>query len=126
VAASGPVTSSPDWLAASRRTATRQNAPAGPVMAESAPDGPNRHRVLPSGAVSSQRTSAAGWPAPAKAYGSVRCASQAMCRSRSVSGKAMPSGPVMSSPCAQCSASRVVASVAGFSGASTQGSAARP
>ena len=42
----------------------------------------------------------------------------------------MPSGPVMSRPCAQCSASRVVASVAGFTGPATHssgwsGSAAR-
>ena len=42
----------------------------------------------------------------------------------------MPSGPVISSPCAQCSASRVVASVAGFTGPVTHstgwsGSAAR-
>ncbi len=64
------------------------------------------------------------------AYGSVRCASQAICRSRSVSGKSMPSGPVTSRPCAQCSASRVVASVAGFTGPATHvsgccGSAAR-
>ena len=47
-----------------------------------------------------------------------------------MSGKAMPSGSVMSRPCAQCSASRVVASVAGLSGASAHckrrsGSAAR-
>ena len=44
--------------------------------------------------------------------------------------KAMPSGSVMSRPCAQCSASRVVASVAGLGGASAHcnrrsGSAAR-
>jgi hypothetical protein len=37
-----------------------------------------------------------------------------MCRSRPVSGNEMASGAVMSSPCAQCSASRVVASVRGF------------
>ena len=42
----------------------------------------------------------------------------------------MPSGPVISRPCAQCSASRVVASVAGFTGPVTHcsgwsGSAAR-
>ena len=83
-------------------------------MADSASGGPNRHTSAPSGAVSSHRTAAAGSPARLSAYGSVRCASQAMCRSRPVSGKSAPSGPAMSRPCAQCSASRVVASVAGL------------
>ena len=48
-----------------------------------------------------------------------------MWRSRSVSGNGMPSGPVMSRPCAQCSASRVVANVVGLSGAAAQGAVAR-
>ena len=83
-------------------------------MADSASGGPNRHTCSPSGAVSSHRTGAACSPARLSAYGSVRWASQAMLRSRGVSGKSAPSGPAMSSPCAQCSASRVVASVAGL------------
>ena len=128
--AGGPLASRPDRSHSSRCAATRQNAPAAPVMADSASGGPNRHTCSPSGAVSSHRTEAAGSPARLSAYGSVRCASQAMCRSRSVSGKSAPSGPAISSPCAQCSASRVVASVAGLSvptihGTGWSGSAAR-
>ena len=109
-----PLASRPDRSGSSRCAATRQNAPAAPVMADSASGGPNRHTCSPSGAVSSHRTAAAGSPARLSAYGSVRCASQAMCRSRPVSGKSAPSGPAMSRPCAQCSASRVVASVTGL------------
>ena len=126
----GPLVTRPDRSGSSRCAATRQNAPAAPVMADPASGGPNRHTCSPSGAVSSHRTAAAGSPARLSAYGSVRCASQAMCRSRSVSGKSAPSGPAISSPCAQCSASRVVASVAGLSvptihGTGWSGSAAR-
>ena len=43
-----------------------------------------------------------------------------MWRSRAVSGNAIPNGPVMSRPWAQCSASLVVARVAGFNGAAAQ------
>ena len=106
-----------------------------PVIVDPASGGPNRQVSVssgagPSGAVSSHRTATGGWPARLSAYGSVRWASQATCRSRSVSRNSMPSGPVISRPCAQCSASRVVASVAGFTGPVTHcsgwsGSAAR-
>jgi len=110
----GPLASSPDRAGSSRCAATRQNSPAVPLMADSASGGPNRQISAPSGAVSSHRTGAACSPARLSAYGSVRCASQAMCLSRAVSGKSAPSGSAMSRPCAQCSASRVVASVAGL------------
>ena len=56
---------------------------------DSASGGPNRHTSAPSGAVSSHRTGAAGSPARLSAYGSVRCASQAMCLRRGVSGKSV-------------------------------------
>ena len=86
VAPCGPLARSPEESASSRRTATRQKSPAGPVMTDSASAGPNRHTCTPSGAVTSHRTGTGGWPARLSAYGSVRCASQATCRSRSVSG----------------------------------------
>jgi hypothetical protein len=66
------VASRPDPAAGSRWAATRQNAPAGPVMAESASGGPYRQVSDPPGAVSSQYTLSGAAPARANAYGKVR------------------------------------------------------
>ena len=69
-----------------RWAATRQNSPTGPRMPSRPPGGPKVH-LSPSEPDSSQYTTGASSPTSEKAYGRVRWASQAMCRSRAVSGK---------------------------------------
>ena len=56
----------PDASGESRCAPTRQNAPAEPVIVESASDRPNRQIVTPSGAVSCANSSCASWPLNAK------------------------------------------------------------
>src|SRR6202043_2595657 len=65
----GPLPDRRDESGATRRAATRQKSPAGPVMPDSASVGPNSHTDPPSGAVSSHRTGAGWSPATVIAYG---------------------------------------------------------
>ncbi len=96
------------------RRATDRRSPRCPARTPRTSHRPGRsdHTARPGLPRRPGRTRTAACGAPAR-----RCAAAGRCRERRCS-----SGPVMSRPWAQCSASRVVARVAGFIGASTHDS----